>query len=476
MTAVERVRASDVLRLARRRVHIEPSEHYEEIGLRSFGRGIFHKEPVEGISLGTKRVFRVEPGDLVISNVFGWEGAIAVASEAEAGRIGSHRFMTFVPVDGRIDTSWAAWFFRSEPGLALIRKASPGSAGRNKTLAVQRFENLVIPLPPLHRQVEDASYLDDVSERARATSAAMTGRGAGAAIDLLPIVVDQIVGRRAVGRARVDDLVELVSDIVHPGDSPGEAEEFVGLQHVESHTGRWLGSDDIDAMKGRKFRFQPGDLLYGYLRPYLNKVWVADRHGLCSVDQYVLRPRPTTNPEQLAHILRGRAVLDRAIELTHSLQLPRLRSGLLMSLEIPLTPRDQAADLVGRLDFVRDLIVKVVGQRAQQRRTTDAFNPCRTQQGVRAAVTVRPRETEGSTLRLQRRRRGFVILTHATYRLPLARKRPYTRRLDGRPRLQGLCLSETRVRNERLACAGVHGFWDEPAGAVLTAGAPRASP
>lgn len=163
MTAVEHVRVGDVLRLERRQVQVDPSERYEEIGVRSFGRGIFHKEPVEGITLGNKRVFKIQPGDLVISNVFGWEGAIAVASQAEAGKIGSHRFMTFVPPDGRIDTSWAAWFFRSEPGLGLIRKASPGSAGRNKTLAVQRFEDLVIPLPPIEEQLHVAARLDGLA-------------------------------------------------------------------------------------------------------------------------------------------------------------------------------------------------------------------------------------------------------------------------------------------------------------------------
>lgn len=171
MTASEVVRVGDALRLERRQVDVDPSEQYDEIGVRSFGRGIFHKEPVDGLVLGRKRVFRIEPGDLVISNVFGWEGAIAVASEAEAGRIGSHRFMTFVPVDGRIDTSWAAWYFRSEPGLAYIRKASPGSAGRNKTLAVKRFEDLVIPLPPIDEQRCVAARLDRVTEASRGLAA-----------------------------------------------------------------------------------------------------------------------------------------------------------------------------------------------------------------------------------------------------------------------------------------------------------------
>lgn len=166
MTAVERVRVGDVLSLERRPISVEVSAEYHEIGVRSFGRGIFHKEPIDGASLGDKRVFAIEPGDLVISNVFAWEGAIALASPAEAGKIGSHRFMTFVARDGRIDTSWAAWYLQSEPGLELIRKASPGSAGRNKTLAVKRFEDLVIPLPTLDEQRRLAARLDRIRSNA----------------------------------------------------------------------------------------------------------------------------------------------------------------------------------------------------------------------------------------------------------------------------------------------------------------------
>jgi type I restriction enzyme S subunit len=152
-----------VLELRRRPVNVELDAEYDEIGVRSFGRGIFHKEPVSGADLGKKRVFFVEPGDLVVSNVFAWEGAIGVASDHDAGRIGSHRFMTFVPKDGRIDTSWAAWFFLSEPGLELVRAASPGSAGRNRTLAIDRFEAVEIPLPPIEEQHSVAHELDHVA-------------------------------------------------------------------------------------------------------------------------------------------------------------------------------------------------------------------------------------------------------------------------------------------------------------------------
>lgn len=162
---VDRVLVGEVLKLQRRAIEVRIEEAYEEIGVRSFGRGIFHKERVSGASLGDKRVFRIEPGDLVISNVFAWEGAIAQASKAEAGRIGSHRFMTFVPADHRLDVSWARWFFLSEPGLELIGQASPGSAGRNRTLAIDRFEALAIPLPAIDEQRRVASRLGLIEDR-----------------------------------------------------------------------------------------------------------------------------------------------------------------------------------------------------------------------------------------------------------------------------------------------------------------------
>ena len=168
--STKNVRVGDVLTLQRRQVDLDPTLEYEEIGLRSFGRGIFHKPPVAGSDLGNKRVFRIEPGDLVISNVFAWEGAVAVASAAEIGKIGSHRFMTFTAcAEGTIDTRYAAWFFRSEMGLKLLKSASPGSAGRNRTLAVGRFEDLTLPLPPLEEQrpvVDRLERVDAIAAKA----------------------------------------------------------------------------------------------------------------------------------------------------------------------------------------------------------------------------------------------------------------------------------------------------------------------
>ena len=159
---VERVRAGDVLSLQRRNVDIDPLTEYSLIGVYSFGKGIFHREPRRGSDLGDYRFFAVEPGDLVLSNIQAWEGAIAYAQKHDAGTIGTHRFLTYVSSDGRIDTAWARWFFLSEPGMELIRKAAPGTTTRNRTLAIDRFEALEIPLPPIEEQRRVAAGLDKI--------------------------------------------------------------------------------------------------------------------------------------------------------------------------------------------------------------------------------------------------------------------------------------------------------------------------
>jgi type I restriction enzyme S subunit len=372
---IERVRVGEVLRLTRREVTIEPTTEYSLVGVYSFGKGIFHRAPKLGAELGDYRFFAIEPGDLVLSNIQAWEGAIGRATAADAGTVGTHRFLSCVSVDDRIDTNWARWFFLSDAGMQLIRQAAPGTTIRNRTLAIDRFEALEIPLPPIDEQRRVADRLDDVAACAARAAEHLGHQDRDHLVALLPGLVDAVLEAEAIRLATVGEVADFIADTVHPGDEPSPADAFIGLQHVESHTGRCLGSDELGPMKGRKFRFRPGDVLYGYLRPYLNKVLVADRHGLCSVDQYVLRPRAGINADLLAYSLRGRQVLNQAIALTHSLQLPRLRSGLLASLSAPVAFHRDDASVIAQLDHLRDLLIATADKRQHQQDLAAALIP-----------------------------------------------------------------------------------------------------
>jgi len=144
-------RIGAVLTERKRPVQVDDARLYHQIGIRSFGRGVFTKEPVAGASLGAKRVFWVEPGDLVINIVFAWEGALAVVPPTIQGYCGSHRFPTYVRNDhGPIE--YVRQFLLSSRGMEILNLSSPGGAGRNRTLNRGRLLSFEMPAAPLAEQ------------------------------------------------------------------------------------------------------------------------------------------------------------------------------------------------------------------------------------------------------------------------------------------------------------------------------------
>lgn len=352
----QQVRIGDLFTLQRRAVSVDPESTYSEIGVRSFGRGLFHKEAVTGEEIGRKRIFKILPGDLVVSNIFAWEGALAIAGEAETGRVGSHRFMTWTTADS-VTARYVRHYLLSSSGLQKLRSASPGSAGRNRTLGVSAFQNLQIPIPSPSERRRIADTLDAI-EIYTFEAIGKIRKQFDVSL-LLPALTSQVLHSARLPHVRAKELFSTVSDIVHPGDDPKPADRFVGLEHIEAHTGRRLGHEPLGTQTGRKLRFREAQVLYGYLRPYQNKVWVADGPGLSSVEQYVLNPSPGTDPHLLAHALRSGETLEQVKTLTHHLQLPRIRLGLLGNVTVPdvrLAPSDLRSQLEGHSTKVQLLL------------------------------------------------------------------------------------------------------------------------
>lgn len=133
--------------LVRRQATIQLEGSYPELGIRSFGNGTFHKPPLSGADVGTKRLFSIEPGDLLFSNVFAWEGAIAVAQPEDVGRFGSHRFITCCVDPDITSPEFLRYYFLTDTGLEKIGEASPGGAGRNRTLGLEKLMAIQVPIP-----------------------------------------------------------------------------------------------------------------------------------------------------------------------------------------------------------------------------------------------------------------------------------------------------------------------------------------
>jgi type I restriction enzyme S subunit len=144
---------SKVAPIVRRWVDVDLAQEYHELGVRSFGKGTFHKPSISGLKLGSKRILWIEPGDLILMNVFAWEGAIAAVQPEDEGRVGSHRYITCVPKLGRVTVPFLCFYLLTPEGLSRIRQASPGGAGRNRTLGLRKLEQIKVPVPDYDAQV-----------------------------------------------------------------------------------------------------------------------------------------------------------------------------------------------------------------------------------------------------------------------------------------------------------------------------------
>ena len=142
-------------------------------------------------------------------------------------------------------------------------------------------------------------------------------------------------------RVHLGEILRLRKEVVHPFNKPTGRSTFVGLEHLESGTGRRVGELTVDlaTLTGRKPKFCRDDIVYGYLRPYLNKVWVAEFDGICSVDQYVYAVDTSrVIPGFVAWFMRSPAYLSQASVKAGPGQLPRIRTDEVADVVIELPP------------------------------------------------------------------------------------------------------------------------------------------
>ncbi len=81
---------------------------------------------------------------------------------------------------------------------------------------------------------------------------------------------------------KLGDLVQPSKEKVDPKDLSGVP--YIGLEHIEGDTGILLDYGISEDVKSTKAVFHSGDVLYGKLRPYLNKVYIPNFDGVCSTD------------------------------------------------------------------------------------------------------------------------------------------------------------------------------------------------
>ena len=111
-----------------------------------------------------------------------------------------------------------------------------------------------------------------------------------------------------------------------------------------------------------KSAFKPGDVLYGKLRPYLNKVVLADSTGFCTTEIIPITPGATIEARYLQIVLRSPYFLEYVTKRSYGMKMPRLGTKDLESARIPLPPLAEQKRIIAKVDELMALCDRLEAQ------------------------------------------------------------------------------------------------------------------
>lgn len=154
------------------------------------------------------------------------------------------------------------------------------------------------------------------------------------------------------------DIFNKVSEQINPQEQDGDV-IYIGLENIESNSGVLTGNvkANTKSIKSIKSVFKKGDILYGKLRPNLNKVWFADRDGICSTDILILRSISKDISSKIySLILQGDEFNREVLNGIKGAQLPRVSFEYMSKIKIPVIPHEDQDRFVSEIETEEKVI------------------------------------------------------------------------------------------------------------------------
>ena len=138
----------------------------------------------------------------------------------------------------------------------------------------------------------------------------------------------------------------------------------IGLENIESKTGKYIPTSEI-VFEEDGIKFENGDILFGKLRPYLAKVFLADRGGICVSEFLVLRTKGANN-HFLKFLMLSPLFIDIVDSSTYGTKMPRANWEFIGNLKIPLPPIEEQKAIAEFLDSEISKIDSIIGKIKKQ--------------------------------------------------------------------------------------------------------------
>lgn len=286
--------------------------------------------------------FGVDEGDLVIASSgisFDEDGFL----RTKVGFIESEHLplcmntstIRFKAVEGKSDLRFLKHWFQSVDFRRQVSQRVTGTAQLN--FGPSHLKTMTIELPPLEEQKRIAAILDKTDELRR-----LRQRGIDRLNSLGQAIFHEMFGDTAnAQRVPLGDVIDVRSSLADPKLPEYRDLPHVGPEHISSGSGRisWerVVSCQEDCVNSGKYVFEEGDVIYSKIRPYLDKVAMVDRKGMCSADMYALSCKLEHCLPSFIHFALGTSdFLSYAALSSGRANIPKINRKQLLGYPIPL--------------------------------------------------------------------------------------------------------------------------------------------
>lgn len=289
-------------------------------------------------------------------------GDILFTTEAPLGNVAILPHYSKVVVAQRViclspklpcDTSFYKWYMLADSFQNELTKRATGSTALG--IRSKELEKIRLPYPPLPIQQKIAAILDAADAYRQKTKALIEKYDLLAQSLFLEMFGDPVRNEMGWEKVEMKKLCSFQKDSIIP-DKIEKGTKYLGLECIEKETGNILQVHDVDngELKSNKFLFDENYILYGKLRPYLNKVALPNFKGICSTDIIPIKPiNGKCNKAFVCYIMRGKGFVSFAHERSSGANLPRISPSEIEKYPIinpPLSLQTLFADRIALID------------------------------------------------------------------------------------------------------------------------------
>jgi len=328
-------------------VVINPSSYFDNTGTVPFlvgsnvGENSIAWQSARRISEVSNRTLaasRLSAGDLVTVRV-GEPGITAVVPpELDGCNCAS---MMIVRQHSSFDSQWLCHVMNSRIGRAQVEGVQYGTA--QKQFNISDAVNFTYPVPPLSEQKAIAAVLGDVDALIRALDRLIVKKR-----DLKQAAMQQLLtGQTRLpgfngkwGTRPLGDVAFIRNQKVLPYQVDPDT-LCIELEHLGQGDGRLLTSSTARASTSSKYRFVSGDVLFGRLRSYLRKYWIADRDGICTTEIWPLVVNPNLAFNGFLYALVQTTAFIEMAGISYGTHMPRADWAVIRAFQVRLPRLDE---------------------------------------------------------------------------------------------------------------------------------------